>query len=94
MLSGRQTKCSMLPSPRIAKERLPMQSSFVTAERSLFRKHSGICVRLASLEDAVVLNIGKARPGTATLRSRLKQYVRLGQGEAAGHPWGEDTSGS
>ncbi|MFZ3264411.1 MAG: hypothetical protein WA172_10460 [Terriglobales bacterium] len=36
------------------------------------------------VEGAVVLNIGKAGPG-ATLRSRLKQYMRFGQGEAAGH---------
>jgi|ERR1019366_685900 hypothetical protein len=34
------------------------------------------------VEDAVVLNIGKAgRPGNATLRSRLTQYMQFGQGE-------------
>lgn len=40
------------------------------------------------VEDALVLNIGKAGPGKATLRSRLKQYVRFGQGEAVGHHGG------
>jgi hypothetical protein len=39
------------------------------------------------VEDAVILNIGKAGLGRATLRSRLKQYVRFGRGEAVGH-WG------
>jgi len=40
------------------------------------------------VEDALVLNIGKAGPGKATLRSRLKQYVRFGQGQAVGHHGG------
>jgi hypothetical protein len=40
------------------------------------------------VEDALVLNIGKAGAGKATLRSRLKQYVRFGQGEAVGHHGG------
>jgi hypothetical protein len=40
------------------------------------------------VEKAIVLNIGKAGPGTATLRSRLKQYMRFGQGQNAGHQGG------
>lgn len=41
----------------------------------------------AWVEDSVVLYIGKAGPGRATLRSRLKQYVRFGKREPIGH-WG------
>lgn len=46
-------------------------------------------VRLESkwVESALVLYIGKAGPRTATLRSRLWQYVRFGHGQAVGH-WG------
>jgi hypothetical protein len=46
-------------------------------------------VRLESkwVESAVVLYIGKAGPRTATLKSRLWQYVRFGQGQAVSH-WG------
>jgi hypothetical protein len=40
------------------------------------------------VENALVLNIGKAGPGKATLRSRLKQYFRFGRGEAVGHHGG------
>src|SRR5208337_4507915 len=40
------------------------------------------------VEGTLVLNIGKAGPGKATLRSRLTQYVRFGQGEAVGHHGG------
>jgi hypothetical protein len=40
------------------------------------------------VDGALVLNIGKAGPGKATLRSRLKQYIRFGQGEAVGHRGG------
>jgi len=39
------------------------------------------------VQDALVLYIGKAGSRTATLRSRLWQYVRFGQGQAVGH-WG------
>jgi hypothetical protein len=36
-----------------------------------------------------VLNIGKAGPGrTATLKSRLLNYVRFGQGKNSGHSGG------
>jgi hypothetical protein len=40
------------------------------------------------VDDAVILNIGKAGLGRATLRRRLNQYVRFGQGEAVGHKGG------
>ena len=40
------------------------------------------------VEDTLVLNIGKAGPGRATLRSRLRQYVQFGQGKAVGHRGG------
>jgi hypothetical protein len=40
------------------------------------------------VEDALVLNIGKAGLGGATLKSRLKQYMRFGRGEAIGHRGG------
>jgi hypothetical protein len=41
------------------------------------------------VEDAVVLNIGKAGPGeTATLRTRLKAYMQFGQGKPVGHRGG------
>jgi hypothetical protein len=39
------------------------------------------------VENTPVLYIGKAGPRTATLRSRLWQYVRFGQGQRVGH-WG------
>jgi len=39
------------------------------------------------VENTPVLYIGKAGSRTATLRSRLWQYVRFGQGERVGH-WG------
>ena len=39
------------------------------------------------VENTLVLYIGKAGPRTATLRSRLLQYVRFGQGQRIGH-WG------
>ena len=39
------------------------------------------------VEDALILNIGKVGPRKATLKSRLWQYLRFGQGEAVGH-WG------
>lgn len=39
------------------------------------------------LENTPVLYIGKAGPRTATLRSRLWQYLRFGQGQRVGH-WG------
>jgi hypothetical protein len=40
------------------------------------------------VEKALVLNIGKAGPGNATLRSRLKQYMCFGQGQNVGHQGG------
>lgn len=40
------------------------------------------------VEDALILNIGKAGPGKATIKSRLKQYMRFGQGQRAGHRGG------
>jgi hypothetical protein len=40
------------------------------------------------VENALILNIGKAGPGKATLKSRLKQYLRFGQGHKAGHRGG------
>jgi hypothetical protein len=40
------------------------------------------------VEDALVLNIGKAGPGKATLRSRLNSYMRSGQGKRSGHSGG------
>jgi hypothetical protein len=39
------------------------------------------------VDRALVLYIGKAGPKSATLRSRLQQYMRFGSGEAVGH-WG------
>jgi hypothetical protein len=40
------------------------------------------------VEDSLVLNIGKAGGGNATLRSRLKQYMQFGQGKPVGHHGG------
>ena len=40
------------------------------------------------VEDAIVLNIGKAGPGKANLRSRLNRYIRSGQGKRSGHSGG------
>ena len=40
------------------------------------------------VDGTLVLNIGKAGPGTATLRGRLKDYVQFGQGKAIGHRGG------
>jgi hypothetical protein len=40
------------------------------------------------VENAIVLNIGKAGPGKATLRSRLNRYMRSGQGKRSGHSGG------
>jgi hypothetical protein len=40
------------------------------------------------VEDALILNIGKAGPGKATLKIRLKQYLRFGQGQKVGHRGG------
>jgi len=39
------------------------------------------------IEGTLVLYIGKAGPGKATLRSRLNAYMRFGKGKRAGH-WG------
>jgi hypothetical protein len=48
-----------------------------------------ICLKSRWVEDVLVLYIGKAGSlgGTATLRSRLKAYMRFGEGEKVGH-WG------
>lgn len=41
------------------------------------------------VEDAIVLNIGKAGPSKGrTLRSRLAEYMQFGQGEPVGHAGG------
>jgi hypothetical protein len=40
------------------------------------------------IDDTIVLYIGKAGPKTATLRSRLKTYMRFGQGDKVGHSGG------
>jgi hypothetical protein len=41
------------------------------------------------VEDALVLNIGKAGPSIGrTLKSRLREYVQFGQGEVIGHRGG------
>jgi hypothetical protein len=39
------------------------------------------------IDNTIVLYIGKAGPRAATLRSRLKAYMRFGQGYKVGH-WG------
>jgi hypothetical protein len=40
------------------------------------------------VENSLVLNIGKAGGGKATLRSRLRQYMQFGQGKPVGHHGG------
>jgi hypothetical protein len=37
--------------------------------------------------NAIVLNIGKAGPGKATIRNRIRAYMRFGEGEPVAH-WG------
>jgi hypothetical protein len=48
------------------------------------------CLRSKWVEGAIVLNIGKAGgPGTAaTLKGRLKKYMRFGEGKNSGHSGG------
>ncbi len=53
-------------------------------------KNPNVCVAELErrwVEDALVLYVGKAGPKSATLRSRLQQYMRFGNGEDVGH-WG------
>ena len=45
------------------------------------------CLESRWVENALVLYIGKAGPGTATLKSRLKTYVQFGQRKRVAH-WG------
>ncbi len=45
------------------------------------------CLESRWVENALVLYIGKAGPGRATLKSRLKTYVQFGQRKRVAH-WG------
>jgi|SRR5579863_3880025 hypothetical protein len=45
------------------------------------------CLKNKWVEGAIVLYIGKTGPKTATLRSRLRQYMQFGQRKRVGH-WG------